>query len=90
MTVSEYTMVLTRHTIQDLQEEFGNLHWEPYVSKRKLKAKVWNHVLCPYVFGNLVSRRYVRCCICNQPVYWMGSTSNLKVHFKRNHPETVT
>lgn len=82
-------MVLNRKTLDDLQEEFGNLEWQPYVSSRKLKAEVWKYVLCPYVFGNLVSRRYARCSICAGPVYWMGSTSNLKVHFKRNHPDTV-
>lgn len=87
----EYTnklaMVLNKKTIKDIEEEFANLRWEPYVSSRKLKSKVWRYILCPYVFGNLVSRRYVRCRMCNDPIYWMGSTSNLTRHFKSKHKD---
>jgi len=82
-------MVLNERDIRLLGEEFNNVIWEPYVSNRKLKSKVWRYVVCPYVFGNLVSRRYVKCTLCEQPIYWMGSTSNISGHFKRKHKGEV-
>jgi hypothetical protein len=81
-------MVLTRENLEAIRREYSeNLTWEPYESKRKLKSAVWKYVLCPYVFGNLITRRFVLCTKCGDPIYWLGSTSNLKVHFKRNHPD---
>lgn len=80
-------MVLNQRDLRALGAEFENVSWEPYTSNRKLKSKVWRYVVCPYVFGNLVSRRYVKCTLCGEPVYWMGSTSNISGHFKRWHKD---